>query len=73
MKIKYNQSPAKLLNRDYANKGGLDFSKEVLLVFVGQSVAELRAVKVGGRKKILPTGPVRAIRVRTGPLGRIFC
>ena len=36
---------------NYVNKGGLDLSKEVLWVSVGQRVAELRAVKVGGLQK----------------------
>ena len=51
MEIKYFKSPARLLNRDYFNKGGLDLSKEVLWVSVGQRAADLRAVKVGGWKK----------------------
>ena len=37
-----------------SSKKDLDLSKEVLWVFVGQKVAELRAVKVEGKKKILP-------------------
>ena len=48
MEIKYFKSPARLLNRGYFNKGGLDLSKEVLWVFVGQGAAEIQAVKVGG-------------------------
>ena len=72
MEIKYIQSPAKLLNRDWVNKGGLDLSKEVLWVSVGQWAADLRAVKVGGWKKNLPSGPVRTRFARAGPLGRIF-
>ena len=47
MEIEYVKSAARLLDRDYVNKGGLDVSKEVLCVSVGQRVAELRAVKVG--------------------------
>ena len=70
--IKYLKSAARLLNRVWVNKGGLDLSKEVLWVFVGQRTAKLPAIKVGGLKKILPNGPARVIRVRTGPLGRIF-
>ena len=38
------------MDRDCVNKGGLDLSKEVLWVSVGQGAAELRAVKVGGKK-----------------------
>ena len=56
MEIKYFKSPAKLLNRDYFNKGGLDLSKEVLWVSVGQLASKLQAVNVRGWKKILPTG-----------------
>ena len=57
--IKYNKSAAKLLDRVWDNKGGLDLSKEVLWVSVGQRAPELQAVKVGGQQKILPSGPVR--------------
>ena len=48
--IKYNKSAFRLLDRDWVNKGGLDFSKEVWWVSVGQMAADLRAVKVGGKK-----------------------
>ena len=44
---------------DFVNKKGLDLSKKVLWVSVGQRAAVLRAVKVGGQKKILPIAPVR--------------
>ena len=43
--IKYIKSAARLLNRDYFNKGGLNLSKEVLWVSVGQREAELPNVK----------------------------
>ena len=72
MRIKYIKSAARVLNRDCVNKGGLDLSKNVLWVSVGQGAADLRAVKVGGKKKILPIGPLRAKRARTWPIGRIF-
>ena len=72
MEIKCVKSATRLLDRIWVNKGGLDLSKEVLWVSVGQRAAVLQAVKVGGQKKILPISPARAIRVRTGPLGRIF-
>ena len=72
MEIKCIKSAARLLNKDCVNKRGLDLSKEVLWVSVCQSAVELPAIKVGGLKKILPNSPVRVIRVRTGPLGRIF-
>ena len=72
MEIKCIKSAARLLDRDCVNKGGLDLSKEVLWASVGQRAAVLQAVKVGGQKKILPISPARAIRVRTGTIGRIF-
>ena len=65
MEIKYIKSTARLLNRNWVNKGGLDLSKEVLWVSVGQRAADLRAVKVGGQQKILPSGPVRTRFART--------
>ena len=51
MEIKCIKSAARLLDIDCVNKGGLDLSKEVLWVSVGQRAAVLRAVKVGGQKK----------------------
>ena len=44
------ESAARVLNRDF-NKGGLDLSKEVLWVSVGQRAPELQAIKVGGFRK----------------------
>ena len=72
MEIKYIKCACRVLNRNLVNKGGLDLSKNVLWVSVGQGAADLRAVKVGGQKKILPIGPVRTRFARTGPIGRIF-
>ena len=72
MEIEYIKSFARLLDRVWVNKGGLDLSKEVLWVSVGQRAADLRAVKVGGHQEILPSGPVRTPFARTGPFGRIF-
>ena len=71
MEIKYIKSAARILNRNCVNKRGLDLSKNVLWVSVGQGAADLRAVKVGGQKKILPTGPVRTRIARAGLIGRI--
>ena len=51
MEMKYNESAARVLTRNCVNKKGLDLSKEVLWVSVGQRAAELLAVKVGGQKK----------------------
>ena len=70
--IKYLKSAARPLDRNYFIKGDLDLSEEVLWVSVGQRAAELRAIKVGDQKKILPIGPVRTRITRAGPLGRIF-
>ena len=51
MEIKHIKSAARILNRNYVNKRGLDLSKNVLWVSVGQGAPDLRAVKVGGQKK----------------------
>ena len=72
MEMKCIKSVARVLNKDCVNKGGLDLSKNVLWVSVGQGVADLQAVKVGGQKKILPIGRVRTPFARNGPIGRIF-
>ena len=61
--MKYVKSAARLLDRNCVNKGGLDLSEEVLWVSLGQRAAEIRAVKVGGQRKILP------IRLRAGEAG----
>ena len=70
--IKCNKSAARLLDTDCVNKGGLDLTKEVLWVSVGQRAAELWAVKVGSQKNFLPIGPVRSRITRAGQIGRIF-
>ena len=49
--MKYLKSAARLLDRDCVNRRGLDLSKEVMWVSVGQRAAELPAIKVGGWKK----------------------
>ena len=49
--MKYLKSAVRLLDRDSVNRRGLDLSKEVQQVSVGQSTAELPAIKVGGWKK----------------------
>ena len=51
MEIKYIKSAARLLDRDWVNKAGLDLFKEALWVSVGQRAAELPAIKVGGLRK----------------------
>ena len=50
--LKYIKSAARVLDRDCVNKRGLDLSKEVLWVSVGQRASDLQAVKVGGQKKL---------------------
>ena len=66
--MKYNDSAFRLLDRVWVNIGGLDLSKEVLWVSVGQRAAELRAVKVGEKKYSAerpgsnPDHPRRAVR-----------
>ena len=72
MEIKYIKSAARVLNRDCVNKGGLDVSKNVLWVSVGQRAADLRAVKVGDQKKILPLSPVQTCFAHARPINRIF-
>ena len=42
MGMKYVKSLARLLDRDYVNKRGLELSKEVLWVSVDQRTAELQ-------------------------------
>ena len=68
----YLWNASSLLNRDWVNRWDLDLSKEVLWVSGGQRAAELPAIKVGGKKKILPNGPVRTRITRAGPFGRNF-
>ena len=48
MEIKYIKSTARLLNKVWVDRGGLDPFKEVLWVSIGQRAADLQAVKVGG-------------------------
>ena len=72
MEIKCIKSAARLLDIDCVNKGGLDLFKEVLWVSVGQKAAVLKAVKVGGQKRILPIALVRTQIARAGLIGRIF-
>ena len=72
MEMKCIKSVARVLNKDCMNKGGLDLSKNVLWVSVGQGVADLGAVKVGGQNKILLICQVRTRYARNGKIGRIF-
>ena len=59
MEIKYLKSAARVLGRECTSKGGLDLSKEVLWVSVGQRSAKIQAVKFGDLKKILSFSPQR--------------
>ena len=72
MEMECIKSAVRLLNKDWVNKGGLDLSKEVLWVSVHQRAAVLQAIKVRGKKKILPIAPVRTRIARAGLIGRIF-
>ena len=72
MEMKYIKNSARLLHRNLVNKRGLDLSKEVLWVSVGQRAVELPAIKVEGQKKPLLSGPVRTCFARARPFGRIF-
>ena len=49
--MKYIKSAARVLDRYFVNKRGLDLSKEVPWVSVGQRAVDLQAVKVGGHPK----------------------
>ena len=69
MDIKYIKSAARVLNRKFVNKGGLDLSKNVLWVSVGQVAVDLQAVKFGVQKKILPRGRSRTRVARAGQNG----
>jgi len=66
MEIKYIKSAATVLNRNCVNKRGLDLSKNVLWVSVGEGAADLQAVKVVGQKNFAvrpfsnPNSPRRA-------------
>ena len=53
--MKLLKSVARLLKRFYVVWQGLDLSKEVLWVSLGQRTVNLSAVKVGGLKKISAT------------------
>ena len=48
MVTKHHKSAARLLDRDFINRRGLDLSKEVLWISVCKRAVELPAVKVGG-------------------------
>ena len=69
MEMKYIKSAVRVLNRSCVNKRGLDLSKNVLWVSVGQRAANLRAVKFGGQKKILLRGRSRTRVARAGQNG----
>ncbi len=72
MEIKYLKSAATLLDRDYANRGGLDLFIEELWVAVGQRTVELPAVEVGGQRKILLLGLFRTDSPAPGRAAEFF-
>ena len=47
----YFKNTDSLSDRNYVNRGGLDLSKGVMQVSVGQRTAKLHAVKVGNLKR----------------------
>ena len=63
IEIKYVKIAARLLNRNWVNKEGLDLSEEVLWVSVGQRATEVQAVIVEDKKicylaRFVPDSPV---------------
>ena len=50
----------------------IDLSNEVLKIDFGQEAAKISEVKVGGRKKYLPSGRVRTSAPAVGCVGRYF-
>ena len=62
----YPKNAVSLLKRVCVNRGGLDLSKEVLWVSVGQRAAKIQTFKLGDLKKILPCSPPRTSRVWPG-------
>ena len=56
----YLSNAAILLIRKHVKRRGLDLSKEVLWVSVGQRVAKSQAIKDADLKKMLPVGPPQA-------------
>ena len=71
--FKYLLNADSFLIRKCVNRGGLDLSKEVLWISVGQRIAKLQAVKVGDLKKILPLNLSRIKRRRPGPASSPEC
>ena len=59
MVMKYIKNAAIVLDRDCVNKRGLNLSKKVLWVSVGQRAMEIRAVKVEGQRKKSADLPTR--------------
>ena len=72
MEIELIKSAARFLNRDFVNKGGLDLSKNVLWVSVGQGAADLRAVKVRGKKKFCQSARVESAFPAMGRSAEFF-
>ena len=54
------------------NRYEIDLSYEVLNIDFGQGASKIPEVKVGVRKKYLPTRLTPGTWVRTGPFGRYF-
>ena len=72
MEIRCNKNGDRLLNIDCVNKRGLDLSKEVLWVSIGQRAAVLLAVEVGGQKKFCRSALRGQSRFEPGRLAEFF-
>ena len=72
MEIEHIKSAVRLLNIDCVNKRGLDLSKEVLWVSVGQRAAVLQAVKVGGKKNSADHPSSNQLRLRRADQQKFF-
>ena len=66
MEIRYIKCAARLLDRDYVNKKGLDLSKEVLWVYLSQVAAKLKAVHVVLKSSIRTLALPRRLRFYWG-------
>ena len=55
-----------------SNRYAMDLSNEILTIDFDQWVAKISEVKLGERKKYLPTRPTPGARVRGGLIGRYF-
>ena len=73
MEKKYLKSGVKLFFKVNPIPPESGLSNEILCILLAQETAKLPNVKVGGLKKILPTGQIRNTRVQPKFKSRIFC